>query len=287
MEVQRFLFALVALVPMAQAQQGTEYPPLGKLVDVGGYRVHLYCTGVSPQTVVIVGSGGSFDWGLVQPEIARFASVCSYDPAGTAWSDPNPTATCTQRIDEIRIMLKRAGIEGSLILVGHSLGGAIARLYAARYPQDVAGMVIVDHVGRFQIPPEVRITPRAFDEEPSFQNLPLLNQRLHRWAASKRAPGSRPAPAMYQECLPELEKTTQLRPDPFGNRPLVVVSNGIFQASSDYRALQEKLLALSHNSAELIAAKSGHFVPIDEPEVIVAAVRRVVDAVRSGSQLRR
>ena len=125
----RFGFALWMLAGLTYAQTGRDgYPPLGKLVDAGGHRVHVYCTGAGAQTVMIAGSGFSFDWGLVQPEIARFARVCSYDPSGTAWSDPNPTASCTQRIDEIRMVMRRAGIHGPVILVGHSIGGAMVRL---------------------------------------------------------------------------------------------------------------------------------------------------------------
>jgi pimeloyl-ACP methyl ester carboxylesterase len=243
----RLALVLLALAPCVLAQTEAAYPPPGKLVDLGGYRIHLYCTGSGTPTVMILGSGGSFDWGLVQPEVAQFATVCSFDPAGTAWSDPHPAVTCTQRIDEIHCLLGRAGINGPLVLVGHSIGGAIARLYAARYRRSVAGMVIVDHAGQFQVPPGTRIIPRPFDEEPAFKKLPLLNQQLHRWADSQPAQSSQ-GPAIYQECLSQLEKTTQLRPDPLGNLPLAVVSNGVFQASRDYRKLQDQLLALSHNS---------------------------------------
>jgi hypothetical protein len=145
-------------------------------------------------------------------------------------------------------------------------------------------MVIVDHAGQLQVPPGTRIIPRPFDEEPAFKKLPLLNQQLHRWADSQPAQSSQ-GPAIYQECLSQLEKTTQLRPDPLGNMPLAVVSNGVFQASRDYRKLQDQLLALSHNSGELIAAKSGHAIQLDEPEVIVTAIREVVKAVRDRSSL--
>src|ERR1700744_2295844 len=77
--------------------------PNGTLVDVGGYRVHLYCLGQGSPTVMIIGAAFSFDWGLVQPEVAKFTRVCSFDPSGTAWSDPFKGATpptCNQRVDE-------------------------------------------------------------------------------------------------------------------------------------------------------------------------------------------
>jgi pimeloyl-ACP methyl ester carboxylesterase len=122
--------------------------PLGRLVDVGGYRVHLYCVGNGSPTVVITGAGYSFDWGLVQPEVAKFTRVCTYDHAGIAWSDPGPTDTCSLRVEEIRTALRKSKITAPYVLVGHSLGALVSRLYASTYPDEVVGMVIVDHALR-------------------------------------------------------------------------------------------------------------------------------------------
>src|SRR5215472_15007418 len=99
--------------------------PLGKLIDVEGYRVHLYCIGTGSPTVVIVGAGYSFDWGLVQPEVAKFTQVCSYDHSGIAWSDSGPKDYCSLRVNEVHTALKNLGIKGSYVLVGHSLGGLV------------------------------------------------------------------------------------------------------------------------------------------------------------------
>ena len=146
--------ALLCALPIASLSQtvGTDQnppPPLGKLVDVGGYRVHLYCTGTGSPTVVIVGAEFSFDWGLVQPEVASLTRVCSYDHSGIGWSDPGPKDSCALRVSEIHSALKNAGIKGPYVLVGHSLGGLVARLYAGRYPDEVAGVVFVDHAIAF------------------------------------------------------------------------------------------------------------------------------------------
>jgi pimeloyl-ACP methyl ester carboxylesterase len=119
--------------------------PLGKLVDVGGYRVHLYCIGTGSPTVVITGAGYSFDWGLVQPEVGRFTRVCTYDHSGVAWSDSGPTDTCALRVREIHLALSNSNIEGPYVLVGHSLGALVSRLYGSEFSDEVAGMVIVDH----------------------------------------------------------------------------------------------------------------------------------------------
>ncbi len=110
------VLALVCVLPIATPSQkgGTDQkapPPLGKLVDVGGYRVHLYCIGTGSPTVVIVGAGFSFNWGLVQPEVAGFAQVCSYDHSGIGWSDDGPKDSCSLRVSEVHTALKNAGIK--------------------------------------------------------------------------------------------------------------------------------------------------------------------------------
>jgi pimeloyl-ACP methyl ester carboxylesterase len=123
------------------------FTPPGKLVDIGGYRLHLHCTGKGNPTVVLIAGGGdfSFDWSLVQPNVSRFARVCSYDRAGLAWSDPGPTPrTMRQDAHELHTLLSAAQIQAPYVLVGHSMGGLIARVYAAQYPNEVAGMVLVD-----------------------------------------------------------------------------------------------------------------------------------------------
>ena len=141
------LLCVPPIVTLAQNADTAQNPPapLGKLVDVGGYRVHLYCTGTGSPTVVIVGAGFSFNWGLVQPEVARFTQVCSYYHSGIGWSESGPKDSCSLRVSEVHTALKTAGIKGPYVLVGHSLGGLVARLYAGQYPDEVAGMVFVDH----------------------------------------------------------------------------------------------------------------------------------------------
>ena len=148
------VLALLCLLPMgtlAQKADTAQNPPapLGKLVDVGGYRVHLYCTGTGSPTIVIVGAGFSFNWGLVQPEVAKFTQVCSYDHSGIGWSESGPKDSCSLRVSEVHTALKNAGIKGPYVLVGHSLGGLVARVYAGQYPDEVAGMVFVDHAVHF------------------------------------------------------------------------------------------------------------------------------------------
>ena len=92
-----------------------------------------------------VGGAFSFDWTLVQQDVARFATVCSYDVSGTAWSDPGPKLDCRQRVHEVHELMRAAQLKAPYVLVGFSIGACVARLYAAEYPAGVAGMAIVDH----------------------------------------------------------------------------------------------------------------------------------------------
>src|SRR5688572_13309595 len=142
------LLLLLSVIAVGQQKdKKPTYSPPGKLVDVGGYRLHLNCTGKSGPTAVLIAGGGdfSFDWGLVQPDVSRFTRVCSYDRAGIAWSEPGPIPrTMKQEAHELHLLLKAARIKSPLVLVGHSIGGLIARVYAEQYPDEVAGMVLVD-----------------------------------------------------------------------------------------------------------------------------------------------
>src|SRR5688500_18438562 len=123
------------------------YPPPGRLVDVGGYRLHIQCVGAGSPTVVLdAGLGGSsLDWNLVQPELGRSTRVCAYDRAGMGWSDPSPQPRTPRQIaDELHTLLTNAGIAEPYVLVGHSLAGKNVRLFRIAHPDQVAGMVLVD-----------------------------------------------------------------------------------------------------------------------------------------------
>jgi pimeloyl-ACP methyl ester carboxylesterase len=121
-------------------------------VDIGGRSLFLNCVGRGSPTVILEagypGDGSEFSttWDEVQPEAAHGTRVCSYDRAGTGQSDPPPpgTRTVDDVVDDLRTLLQAAGVEGPYVLVGHSFGGDVLRVYAGRYPDEVAGMVFVD-----------------------------------------------------------------------------------------------------------------------------------------------
>jgi pimeloyl-ACP methyl ester carboxylesterase len=125
------------------------YPPPGKLVDIGGLRLHINCTGAGSPTVIMEAgpNDSSVIWQLVQPEISRFTRACSYDRAGFGWSDvPNEARTSVNIANELERLLSRAAVPGPYVLVGHDFGTLDLRVFTAHHRQQVAGMVFVDSV---------------------------------------------------------------------------------------------------------------------------------------------
>ena len=140
---------IMGLVAATDAATGPGSVPLapGKLVDLGGHNLHVHCTGKGSPTVVVENGLGdfSFDWMLVQSEVAAFTRICTYDRAGYAWSDPGPKPRTFSQINlELRDALAKLHEPGPFVLVGHSYGGPVIRNFAATYPHEVAGMVMVD-----------------------------------------------------------------------------------------------------------------------------------------------
>src|SRR5262245_3211505 len=149
------LWLLVAVVALAgtgaiyqaaaTARDARRYPPPGQLVNVGGYRLHLYCAGEGSPTVVLeaVSGGLAIDWAWVQPEGARTTRVCTYDRAGRGWSEPGPAPRDARQLArELHTLLRNAAVPGPYVLAGHSAGGLFAREYAAQYPDEVVGLVL-------------------------------------------------------------------------------------------------------------------------------------------------
>jgi pimeloyl-ACP methyl ester carboxylesterase len=141
------IIVAVAYQWLASMMDARAYPPPGELVDVGGHRLHIVCMGEGSPTVILdaLGDGTSAQWGWVQPAVAATTRVCAYDRAGRGWSEAGPEPRDGHTIaQELHTLLTNAEIEGAKVLVGHSFGGMIARIYADLYPEDVAGMVLVD-----------------------------------------------------------------------------------------------------------------------------------------------
>jgi pimeloyl-ACP methyl ester carboxylesterase len=211
------VFLGTAAMPVALRGQARPAPP-GVLVDIGGQRIHLHCTGSGSPTVLLESGTGDYSmiWALVQPGVGRFTRVCSYDRGGYAWSDPGTRpGTFAQLALELRTALRVRNIEPPYVLVGQSYGGLVVRGFAATYAAEVKGMVLVDAVhedqrvvyggqphrirdgarGRAAPAPRIALDtamlrtvhdsaprPVAGPLEPPLDRLPAAAQSLWRWA---------------------------------------------------------------------------------------------------------
>lgn len=297
------IFCVLSITAFAQtaASDQKSPAPIGKLVDVGGYRVHLYCMGQGSPAVVIVGAGFSFNWGLVQPEVAKFTQVCAYDHSGIGWSESGPKDSCSLRIGEVHNALKNLGISGPFVLVGHSLGALVARVYAGRYPDEVAGMVFVDHAFRLDpsdekllppMPPPEPPKPGApaptggIEEDPNFSKMSARDRELHMWALSqpRNMAALQNNGTLMPQCIADADTLAKDHPHPLGDKPLVDVSTDGLRIAP-YVKLQGDLLSLSENSKEIVAQNSSHFIIIDRPDVLIDAINQVVRAARTHSRI--
>lgn len=307
------VFALIASLALAGAGyealaargDARAYPPPGQMVDVGGYRLHLLCVGTGSPTVVLdAGLGGtSLDWSLVQTEMGQTTRVCAYDRAGLGWSDNNPQPhTPSELARELHTLLSNAGIEGPYVLVGHSLAGKNVRLFTQLYPDQVAGMVLIDARSEYV---DARTSPA---EEKAFQDAYAVQVSLLRvvrglglirligasqfgapaMPATTRAAlalfttGQRGLAAGAAEALQRATDDAQLAAAPsLGNRPLIVLAAEQNMTSTPNWAEAQQLLAgLSTQGRLIVPAGSGHYIQWDHPAVVIDAVRQVVGQVR-------
>jgi pimeloyl-ACP methyl ester carboxylesterase len=147
--VALLVLVVVGLVYQAvgSRQSAHRFPPPGKLVDIGACRLHAVCLGQGQPTVILESgiAASSLSWALVQPDVAQFTSVCAYDRAGLAWSDPSP-ARCTIAgiVGELHRLLETADLSPPYVLVGHSFGAFVCLTYAGNYPGETGGLVLVD-----------------------------------------------------------------------------------------------------------------------------------------------
>ena len=291
------LIAVAALAGAAYQSLATRRdlavtPPPGQLVDIGGYRLHLWCTGNgAPAVILDTGLGGSsVDWGFVQPDVARFTRVCSYDRAGMGYSDPGPSPRTARRIaSELARLLDRSGIAGPVVLVGASIAGFDVRVFASDHPERAAGLVLVDASHEDQaheVPRMARFVPllstigvlRLFGVSfgQRVESLPP-SVRQYAQATSFRAAGYRAAAdelLHIRESVSEVRSSRRKLPIP------VVVVTGARGADENWRQLQHDLTSLSERACLVIARQSGHVVSVDQPEIVVDAIRTVVETAR-------
>ncbi|HKI01084.1 MAG TPA: alpha/beta hydrolase [Thermoanaerobaculia bacterium] len=295
---------------------GDPGPPPGRLIDVGGFRVHLACEGEGrPAVVLDAGSGDAWlTWFQVQPALAKVTRVCSYDRAGIGYSDPGPRPRSRRRIvEELRTLLHRAGVPPPYVLVGHSFGGLDARLYAGLHPREVAGLVLLDssHEDHWAH------APREFKERHSRQieEERLLAEKAERgepmpriltipelpWRARRQLGAVSRRPAWYRASYDEL-LIADASPREFAavprtlDVPLLVLSAGERQRPPDRplelherwvrvaAELQNDLAARSPRSRHLTVEGAGHSIHRDRPDVVIRELTTFVSNLRAPLQ---
>jgi len=312
--------------------RGQTYRPPGRLVDIGTHRLHLHCAGEGAPTVIFDAALGasSLSWSLVQPPVARMTRACTYDRAGFGWSDAGPLPRTASRIaDELHQLLREGAVAGPFVLVGHSYGGLVMRMFASRHLEEVAGLVLIEPAI-----PEEWATPT-----PEQQALIRRGVRLCRygtsaarsgvaglvsWLVKLRAiPAARAMvaivsrgslrrndegilapiwklprearrvlgrmwtrPQFFEALGSQIEHvcdsaTELLREtgEHLGSLPLIVISSA---AAHERRIAADLALAQrSRHGRHILAPDSGHWVPLDAPQVVVDAIADIVTRTRT------
>ncbi|HET7143573.1 MAG TPA: alpha/beta hydrolase [Anaerolineales bacterium] len=288
--------------PMAEAADAKAYPPPGQMLDVGGYRLHINCTGEGSPTVVIESGWGdmSATWGWVQPEVAKTTRVCTYDRAGMGWSEASPEPrTAREYAQELHTLLEKANEPGPYVLVGHSMGGFTVRVYAHDYPAEVAGLVLID-AQDLPTSDAATFNPAPKPGGPSIPSF-LARIGLVRLLAGplgsveELPEGDKQAYTAYAVAVRSVQTFTdegkgmseggaQARAvTSLGALPLIVLTAGK-DLDAKHTAAQADLLKLSTNSQQLVADQSGHHIMIDQPDVAIAAIVKMVEMVRQAAQ---
>jgi pimeloyl-ACP methyl ester carboxylesterase len=284
------------------------YPMPGTSYDVGGHRLHLNCTGTGSPTVVLENGLGETSplWDGITTEVARTTRVCAYDRAGQGWSgDVAHPQDGLAVASDLHTLLARAGESGPYVLAGHSSGGTLAMTYAARYPAQVAGMVLLDSSSPYQ-----------FTDQPDFAGTYAMMRRLipvvptlARLGASQLVPASAAtalsptAAAQYQSFATSPRGARNMRDElaqlrdvftqaqaltTFDPKPLAVVTaRENADGTTGWTAAQDHMVALSTNSSHWVADTTHVGLLDDEAGSVnsVRAISDVVTAVRTGSPL--
>jgi pimeloyl-ACP methyl ester carboxylesterase len=289
--------------------------PPGRFIDLGGFRLHIFCTGQpssKPTVILLHGLGdSSLDWGLVQPEVARFARVCSYDRAGAGWSDPGPSPRGTlTAAKELHSLLIDAKETGPYLLVAHSWGGLIARVYASQYPTDVAGMVLVDPTHEdayFEINDHIVVPRLVTDSEwatmkpkgpsphgarsltklnPPFDRLPSGGQTLRLCLMSLALSQAQIDGGDVQDMrhdLAEVYSLTRTRDGKYkiGHIPIIVLTKSLNNVSGPLSLeklryndrLEDGLAHASPLGKHVVASTGDHHIQMTDPDLVIASIR--------------
>lgn len=316
------VFVLLLLVTgiaggIAKSNLAKKNPAPGQLVDVGEHKLHINCVGQGSPTVILEAGWGDYSatWAYIQPDVARITRVCSYDRAGYGWSEPSAhPRTANAQVEELHTLLVKANVHGPYVLVGHSLGGMLMRVYAYNYPDEVAGMVLVDSVHEEQYNRLPGAKDAILDRVQQFRMLSFLSSTGFMALAPQLIPNQGIPEDMFAQYrvnwattgffttavaeLDAMEVSTAevraLRITSFGNLPLSVISEGHYYPNpslsnaenqkywEEWQAMQSELVGLSSESKQTIAEQSGHNIQHDQPNLVMDAIQEMVDALQEG-----
>jgi pimeloyl-ACP methyl ester carboxylesterase len=298
---------------VAAARDRRRYPPPGRLVDAGSHRLHLNVTGECyPGPTVVLEAGGttfSSQWARVQPGISEFARVVSYDRAGLGWSEAGPKPRDAYTIArELYTALENAGLPKPYVAVGSSLGGPYALAFAGLYPDEVAGVVLVDssHPDQWErFPARVMRFMRVYDRVARALHVPARFGLLRLFDVSKKVwvePGNRLTPeaqahfgmfyaspghwratrdevSLWYESMAQVRAVWNL-----GDRPLAVLTAPVFPVRAEAREyhlqMQRELAVLSRNATHRFLEGASHVATMTDPEVAREVVEGVHEIVR-------
>ena len=306
---------------MGRRRERDRLSQIGHSVDIGGRTLNIYCSGEGAPPVVLKspGAGPGYVWSHIQPEIAKFTQACWYDRAGEGWSDPGPFPRTSAAIaSDLHLLLRNAGVQRPFVLVGASFGGLNARVYNGLYPNDVAGMVLVDAAHE----DEPKRAPPFFlgHTAPRYMWYPLhllfqitgrigvvrsMQPQLPRVEDASRLARDQLLRALKTQVKSVVagNSTGVVYPDNYAqvrsagdldDRPLIVLTAGkpfpfrdpeMARQAAAYQEvwkyeMQPQLARLSSRGRQIIVEESGHAIADQAPDVVIAAIREIVSEVR-------
>lgn len=308
------LLAGVAYQATVSANKARRYPAPGRLIDMGGRRLHLLTMGEGSPTVLLeaTGFGCSVDYVSIQSEIARMTRVCTYDRAGMGWSDPcEELRSVRALVEDLRTLLRCAEIGPPYVLVGASAGGLIVELFARMYPEEVVGLVLIDaldgevlarlprasahlmkmvalgqlcaRLGVLHLLDPFRLKTLPLDER-SIRS--VLTYRTATWDAARS----------FLKTIERSEADLRAAPPLRSDLPLCVLTHGLVgdllgpradrvllqEIEPIWQAQQAALAQRSSKGKQIIAEKSGHRIIANQPDLVIQAIQEVIEAAKQG-----